>query len=146
MRIGTEERFVFSRIHQLAIYKLRKHDSCLPHDFYLRYAGDFAYVSFPYSKQRFMLKLCPSFWERQKIQLTMPELQLLKEMDGIVFLLGKATPPEVVRPCDYEFLLLSSAVIQEEALNHLKSVESACFFKFLLTFYNSRLYTWGSLI
>lgn len=146
MWVCKEERIVYNKIIPLAVAQLRRYDKNLPTEHYIKYLGDFSYVSFPTIKQRYMIKLCPSFWERKKIQLTVPELRVLKDMDGIVFLLGKQIPPELVQSYDYDYLLVSSSTMQVEANEHLKSVESACFFKFMLTFYNSRLFTWGNII
>jgi hypothetical protein len=147
MRISAEEKRIYNELVYMVGQQLQKHDLSLPKAYIVRTINsDFAILSFTSIKRRYLVKLCPSYWTRRKIQMTVPESKLVEDCYGCVFLMGKGVPPSELRPYDYDLCLVPTHVIQSEIRNHLKSVESACFFKFLLTFYPSRILTWGTLI
>lgn len=142
------EKQIYSRLIQIAIEKIGQAFPLIPQDGLSARSkfNDFAIVKLPETKLKFMVKLCPAFWERDRIELTAPEVCLLKDCQGVVFMMGQSRPTIPVQKYDYQFVYCSTDMIREEVESHLKKCESVCCMQFKYVFYNSRILTYGDVI
>lgn len=140
------EKLIYPSLIDQALRKLYTYNVSIPRTDVPRRQvfDDFVLLKWP-NGLKYLMKLCPSYWETNRIDLTSPELNLLSECAGIIFMMGKKKPDKEMN-CEYEYVVCSSDFICGEADNYPKRVISACFFKFRYEFYPSRILTYGTII
>lgn len=146
--MNRSEKLIYHHIIGLAMRKLARYNKHLPPDRLEQRSvfTDFVIVKWPQTGLKYMIKLCPQYYERGKVELTGPELRLLSGLAGVVFIMGKAPPSRTVAECDYDVVLVDGNQIMEETANHLKGVDNACFMPFRFQYHPSRILANGVLI
>ena len=110
------ETQIYSRLVQIAIEKLSQAFPLISRDaIYARSTfDDFVIVEVPGTKLKYIIKLCPAFWTRDRIQMTAPEVNLLRDCQGVIFMMGQSRPTLPVQ----KFVHCFADMVRNEVESH----------------------------